>query len=75
MLQLLCLSALVPIAQSTSSQELEGRGSFIATFKSSSQSLLVLSEILDDFEVLELFERNFDEPPTVAMCKPVVLSA
>ena len=54
------------------SQELEGRGSFIATFKSTSQSLdslLALSEILDDFEVLKLFERDFDEPPTVAVCK------
>lgn len=52
--------------QSTSSLELEGRGSFIATFKT---TLLVLTEILDDFEVLDVLKRDFDELAIVALCK------
>jgi hypothetical protein len=55
-----------PISKSTSSLELESRGSFIATFK---LTLIVLTEILDDVEASDMFERGYDDPATVDMCK------
>ena len=54
----LVLSAL-PIPEPTISLELEGRGSVAAIFKFTS---LVLIENLDDFDVSDMFECDFDEP-------------
>jgi hypothetical protein len=59
----------LPISQSTSSGSLrlEGRGSFIATFK---LTLLVLTQGLDDVEASDMFERDISGPAsTVAICK------
>lgn len=61
----------LPIAQSTNSLESlnerrEGRGSFIATLK---LFLPVLNWGLDGFRVMDKFERDFDDPKTVDICK------
>jgi hypothetical protein len=51
-----------PPAHSSSKAEVRS----IATFK---LTLLVLTEILDDVEALDMFERSYDDPATVDMCK------
>jgi hypothetical protein len=53
-----------PISQRTSELELAGRGSSTVT----SELTLTLTEILDDFDVSDMYGRDFQEPTTAAIC-------